>query len=42
MKFITTAVVICLAITVEARGEIVLDQQHSFTASIANSGDEFS
>jgi hypothetical protein len=36
MKFIATAVV-SLAITVGARGDIVLDQQHSFTSSFASS-----
>jgi len=42
MKFIITTIAIILAITIEAPCETVLDQQHSFTSSIANSGDEFS
>lgn len=37
MKLFTTGVIISLAIAVAARGEIVLDQQHTFTSSIANS-----
>jgi hypothetical protein len=37
MKFITTGVIISLAITVGARGDIVLDQQHSSASSIASS-----
>src|SRR6185295_941948 len=37
MKLITTGVIISLAITVGARGAVVLDQQYSFTSSIASS-----
>jgi hypothetical protein len=37
MKLFTTGVIISLTFAVGARGDIVLDQQHSFTSSIANS-----
>jgi hypothetical protein len=37
MKLIATAVVISLAIAVGAPGDVVLDQQYSFTSAIANS-----
>jgi hypothetical protein len=37
MKFITTGLIVSLSIAVTARGDVVLDQQHSFTSSIANS-----
>lgn len=37
MKLITTGIVICMAMMGRAWGDIVLDQQHSFTSSIASS-----
>jgi hypothetical protein len=37
MKLFTIGVILSLALSVAARGQIVLDQQHSFTSSVANS-----
>ena len=37
MKVLAIGMLISLAATITARGDVVLDQQHSFTSSIANS-----
>ena len=37
MKLLATGAIILVTLTVTARGDVVLDQQYSFTSAIANS-----